>query len=107
MSPSGVGVVASAGRFVQQSPSVASLKVATAKPAGVACVQLDGAGRCRIFGRPERPDVCRSLQPSAEMCGDSRAHAMHWLARLEAATAPAAQPLAAGASAAPGPAAPA
>ncbi|HOB93892.1 MAG TPA: YkgJ family cysteine cluster protein [Aquabacterium sp.] len=77
------------------------------KPAGVACVQLDGAGRCRIFGRPERPDVCRSLQPSAEMCGDSRAHAMHWLVCLEAATAPAAQPLAAGASAAPGPAEPA
>lgn len=58
------------------------------KPAGVACVQLDGNGRCRLFNRPERPAVCSSLQPSAEMCGDDRAHALHWLARLEGATAP-------------------
>lgn len=58
------------------------------KPAGVACVQLDDAGRCRIFGRPERPAVCSSLQPSTEMCGNGRAHAMQWLARLEAATTP-------------------
>jgi hypothetical protein len=58
------------------------------KPAGVACVQLDAACRCRIFGRPERPAVCRSLQPNAEMCGNSRAHAMQWLTRLETATAP-------------------
>ncbi|MDH4391272.1 MAG: YkgJ family cysteine cluster protein [Aquabacterium sp.] len=58
------------------------------KPAGQPCVQLDGAGRCRLFGRPERPAVCGGLQPSAEMCGDDRGHAMWWLARLEAATAP-------------------
>jgi hypothetical protein len=59
------------------------------KPAGVPCVQLDAAGRCRLFGQPERPAVCGSLQPSADMCGDSPAQAMQWLARLEAATAPA------------------
>jgi Fe-S-cluster containining protein len=58
------------------------------KPAGVPCVQLDEQRRCRLFGRPERPEVCQSLQPSAEMCGDSRAHAMRWLARLDAATVP-------------------
>jgi uncharacterized protein len=58
------------------------------KPAGQPCVQLDAAGRCRLFGLPERPAVCASLQPSAEMCGGDRAHAMLWLARLEAATAP-------------------
>jgi len=62
------------------------------KAAGVACVQLDTAGRCRLFGRPERPAVCGSLQPSADMCGDSRRHAVHWLARLESATTPAARP---------------
>ncbi|MFT3718702.1 YkgJ family cysteine cluster protein [Pseudorhodoferax sp.] len=60
------------------------------KPAGVRCVQLDEALRCRIFGRPERPAVCAGLRPSAEMCGASRAHAMAWLQRLEAATAPSA-----------------
>ena len=58
------------------------------KPAGVRCVQLDDANRCRIFGKPERPAFCGSLQPSAEMCGDSREHAVRWLTALEAATAP-------------------
>lgn len=57
------------------------------KPAGVACVQLDAAGRCRLFGDPRRPTVCASLQPAPEMCGNHRAHALHWLARLEALTA--------------------
>ena len=65
------------------------------KPAGQPCVQLDDTGRCRLFGQPERPAVCGSLQPSAEMCGGHRSHAMQWLARLEAATAPDAQPAAA------------
>lgn len=58
------------------------------KPAGVRCVQLDDANRCRIFGRPERPAFCGGLQPSAEMCGDSREQAIHWLAELERLTAP-------------------
>jgi Fe-S-cluster containining protein len=58
------------------------------KPAGVPCVQLDEAGRCRIFGRPERPAVCGGLQPSPDMCGDSREQAMRWLGWLEAETGP-------------------
>jgi hypothetical protein len=58
------------------------------KPAGVPCAQLDEHRRCRLFGRPERPAVCASLQPSAEMCGHSREHAMQWLGRLEAQTQP-------------------
>jgi hypothetical protein len=58
------------------------------KPAGVRCVQLDEAERCRLFGRPERPAVCASLTASAEMCGGTRQHAMAWLARLEAGTLP-------------------
>ena len=66
--------------------------MALGKPAGVPCVQLDDAGRCRLFGLPERPAVCSSLQPSLDMCGSSRQHAMQWLARLEAATAPAEPP---------------
>lgn len=59
------------------------------KPAGVRCVQLDAQLRCRLFGRPERPAVCASLQPSAQMCGASAAQAMRWLRRLDALTAPA------------------
>ena len=58
------------------------------KPAGMRCVQLDDDARCRIFGRPERPAVCASLRPSPAMCGDSRAHAMRWLALMEQATQP-------------------
>ena len=59
------------------------------KPAGVPCVQLDADMRCRIFGHPSRPAFCAGLQPSREMCGESTAHAMHWLTQLEHATRPA------------------
>ncbi len=58
------------------------------KPAGVPCIQLDPDLRCRLFGRPERPAFCGGLQPSPDMCGDSRAHAMRWLTDLEVATRP-------------------
>jgi Fe-S-cluster containining protein len=58
------------------------------KPAGVRCVQLDDQNRCRIFGHPDRPEVCSSLQPSEDMCGDSREQAMRWLGWMEEATAP-------------------
>lgn len=58
------------------------------KPAGVRCIQLDDDERCKIFGRPERPTVCGSLEPSPEMCGDSREQAMRWLGWMEEKTAP-------------------
>lgn len=58
----------------------------TGKPAGVRCIQLDADNRCMIFGKPGRPAVCESLQPSAEMCGISREHALVFLERLERAT---------------------
>lgn len=58
------------------------------KPAGVRCVQLDGANACRIFDQPERPAVCGQLMPSAEMCGIDRTHALLYLGRLETLTAP-------------------
>ena len=69
-------------------PSVAYLKVATAKPAGVRCVQLDAADRCRIFGQAERPAVCGSLRPTQSLCRGSREEALQALAWLEAHTAP-------------------
>jgi hypothetical protein len=40
-----------------------------------------------LFGDPQRPAVCSSLQPSEEMCGSSREQAMNWLAELEVLTA--------------------
>jgi len=58
------------------------------KPAGVRCVQLTADARCAIFGRPERPACCAGLQPSIEMCGSDRSHALRWIERLELATQP-------------------
>lgn len=58
------------------------------KPAGVPCVQLDGQGLCRLFGRPERPGVCASLQAEPAMCGDNREQALKLLGELEQATCP-------------------
>lgn len=58
------------------------------KPAGVRCIQLGDDLRCRIFGKPERPPFCASLQPSAEMCGATREQAIRWLDELERATRP-------------------
>lgn len=58
------------------------------KPAGVPCVQLDENLGCKVFGKPERPAFCGGLQPSAEMCGESREDALVWLAHLEQATCP-------------------
>ncbi len=58
------------------------------KPAGVRCIQLDAQDHCKLFGHVERPAVCGSLQPGAAMCGDSREHAMQWLAWMERQTQP-------------------
>ena len=63
------------------------------KPAGVPCIQLLVDFKCALFGKPERPTFCGSLQPNLEMCGDEavgqgREYAMTWLTQLEAATKP-------------------
>jgi len=56
------------------------------KPAGVRCIQLDDANGCKLFGKPERPQVCRSLKPGLAMCGTNRHEALTILAALEQAT---------------------
>lgn len=58
------------------------------KPAGTPCIQLDEQLRCKIFGQPERPSCCAGLQPSEEMCGNSREEALIWLGTLERLTLP-------------------
>ncbi len=58
------------------------------KPAGVRCVQLTDDNRCKLFGMPERPAVCKSLRPNADMCGASNEEAMIILTLLELATTP-------------------
>lgn len=58
------------------------------KPAGVRCVQLTHENHCLLFGRAERPEVCGSLRPSLEMCGQSDNEALERLTQLESATRP-------------------
>lgn len=58
------------------------------KPAGVTCAQLLPDMRCAVFGKPERPAFCGSLQPSNEMCGADRHAALLWLTQLEVNTLP-------------------
>jgi hypothetical protein len=61
------------------------------KPAGVRCVQLTDDHRCRLFGLPERPEVCVRLRPSEEMCGSTAREAYVWFARVERLTTPGAK----------------
>lgn len=65
------------------APSISTLN----KPAGVPCPHLTADLRCAIFGQPERPACCSGLQPSNEMCGETREQALAWLADLERRTA--------------------
>ena len=58
------------------------------KPANTRCVQLSNENLCMIFGSELRPEVCGSLQPSKEMCGEDRDAALTFLIQLEAMTAP-------------------
>jgi hypothetical protein len=71
------------------APSISSVipGMPNGKPACVPCIQIDQAGRFQLFGHPERPAVCLSLQPEPMMCGESREHALHFLSRLESSTA--------------------
>ena len=70
------------------APSISSAipGMPNGKAAGVRCVQLGDDNGCKIFGHPDRPTVCASLQPSPDMCGADRAHAMLFLATLERLT---------------------
>jgi Fe-S-cluster containining protein len=58
------------------------------KPAGVRCIQLDSDNKCKLFGKPDRPEVCRSLTAHVEMCGHSNAEALVILTVMEKETGP-------------------
>jgi hypothetical protein len=58
------------------------------KPAGVACAHLTADYLCELFGLPERPAVCGSLQPNLNMCGQHRDDALAYLNELEQLTLP-------------------
>ena len=56
------------------------------KAAGVACVQLDEQGLCRLFGDPTRPATCLGFQAEPSICGDDRQQALATLIELEQLT---------------------
>jgi Fe-S-cluster containining protein len=56
------------------------------KPAGLRCPHLTDDYLCGLYGRPERPGVCFTLQADQEWCGVSRSDAMMRIASLEAMT---------------------
>lgn len=70
------------------APSISSAipGMPNGKAANVPCIQLDQEGRCLLFGLPQRPAVCLSLQPEPVMCGDDREYALHYLSKLENST---------------------
>lgn len=72
------------------APSISSPipGMADGKPAGVRCLQLTPDNRCKLFGLPERPHVCRSLQAGEEMCGSSDSEALERLTQWEQLTRP-------------------
>jgi len=72
---------------IPPDPESGSGGLAGGKPAGLPCPRLDSELRCVLFGRPERPTVCSSLKPEAQMCRASREEALAWLDWLEAETA--------------------
>ena len=58
------------------------------KPAGVPCVHLDQAMRCRLFGDSRRPGLCEAFSAEAAICGDSREQALAILQELEVRSSP-------------------
>ena len=59
------------------------------KPAGTACPHLSSDMLCQLFGDPERPEFCTTLQPSADLCGKNRDEALSLITAMEDATKPA------------------
>lgn len=49
-------------------------------------MQLNADNSCALFDDPRRPQFCRTLQPTIEMCGETREYALTYLADLERQT---------------------
>ncbi|MFC0178564.1 YkgJ family cysteine cluster protein [Thorsellia kenyensis] len=58
------------------------------KKAGEPCIHLNEEMKCLIFSSKDRPACCGGLQPTKEMCGDTREQALRFLGILEADTIP-------------------
>ena len=58
------------------------------KPAGVRCFNLSEDYLCKIFGHPDRPQLCDGFKPGTDVCGTTREEALQLISILEAETAP-------------------
>ena len=58
------------------------------KPAGVRCVHLDDAMRCRLFGDSRRPALCDDFKAEFAVCGNNREQALQRLNILERQSSP-------------------
>jgi hypothetical protein len=58
------------------------------KPAGIPCVHLSPAMRCKLFGDTRRPALCDAFAAEREFCGDNREQALVLLAQLEEQSRP-------------------
>jgi uncharacterized protein len=56
------------------------------KAAGERCIQLDERNLCKLFGMPERPNVCLAFKPCPIVCGKTDQEAMTNLIELESIT---------------------
>lgn len=72
------------------APSISSStpKHPQGKTSGTACLHLSPDLRCELFGNPARPNVCSSLMPTSEMCGENQKQALAHLLWLEQQTQP-------------------
>jgi hypothetical protein len=58
------------------------------KPSGTRCIHLTEDNKCKLFGKPERPNFCSGLKASMEMCGNCYREAYEYLIYLENITKP-------------------
>ncbi|PIE41740.1 MAG: hypothetical protein CSA49_01925 [Gammaproteobacteria bacterium] len=56
------------------------------KPAGIRCIQLDDNNLCKLFGQPERPQVCFTFKACSDVCGDNSQQAYQLIEELERST---------------------
>jgi len=56
------------------------------KPSGVRCIQLDDNNLCKLFGKPERPEVCLKFQAADWVCGETNQQALNILIELQSMT---------------------
>ena len=64
------------------APSISSLN----KPAGERCQHLSHDNLCKLFGQPERPQVCSDFKACDWICGNGADNALKILTELEIET---------------------